>query len=179
MDGFEGTNSIVKGLVSTGLGQMISLVQQLLTQVNPVSDHNHFSFSNKQGQFPSWVKPGDRKLLQANGVAVDAVVAADGTGNYTKVMDAVKEAPDCSFRRFVIYIKRGVYNENVEIKKKKWNLMMIGDGMNATVISGNRSFIDGWTTFRSATFGKNTEHTSLPPPPFFFSIFSPYLHFGV
>ncbi|KAB1203939.1 Pectinesterase/pectinesterase inhibitor PPE8B [Morella rubra] len=30
--------------------------------------------------------------------------------------------------------------------------MMIGDGMNATVISGNRSFVDGWTTFHTATF---------------------------
>ena len=32
--------------------------------------------------------------------------------------------------------------------------MMIGDGMDATVISGNRSYVDGWTTFRSATFGR-------------------------
>ncbi|KAF2285108.1 hypothetical protein GH714_037916 [Hevea brasiliensis] len=30
--------------------------------------------------------------------------------------------------------------------------MMVGDGMGVTVISGNRSVIDGWTTFRSATF---------------------------
>ncbi|XP_061361268.1 pectinesterase/pectinesterase inhibitor PPE8B-like [Gastrolobium bilobum] len=150
MDGFEGTSGIVKGLVSTGLGQMISLLQELLTQVNPVSDH--FSFSTKQGHFPSWIKPRNRKLLQENGVHVDAVVAADGTGNFTKVRDAVLAAPDYSMKRYVIYIKRGVYMENVEIKKKKWNLMMIGDGMDATVISGNRSFIDGWTTFRSATF---------------------------
>ncbi|TKY72936.1 Pectinesterase/pectinesterase inhibitor PPE8B [Spatholobus suberectus] len=151
MDGFEGTNGIVKGLVSTGLGQVMTLLQQLLTQVNPVSDHFSFS-STQQGQFPSWVKPGDRKLLQANGAHVDAVVATDGTGNYTKVIDAVLAAPDYSMKRFVIYVKKGVYYENVEIKKKKWNLMMIGDGMDATVISGNRSFIDGWTTFRSATF---------------------------
>lgn len=33
MDGFDGTNGIVKGLVSTGLGQVMSLLQQLLTQV--------------------------------------------------------------------------------------------------------------------------------------------------
>ncbi|KAL2327526.1 hypothetical protein Fmac_020953 [Flemingia macrophylla] len=149
MDGFEGTNGIVKGLVSTGLGQVMALLQELLTQVNPVSDH--FSSSNK-GQFPTWVKQGDRKLLQANGVGADAVVAADGTGNYTKVMDAVTAAPNYSMRRFVIYVKKGVYHENVEIKKKKWNLMMVGDGMNATVVTGNRSFVDGWTTFRSATF---------------------------
>ncbi|PKI76022.1 hypothetical protein CRG98_003572 [Punica granatum] len=61
-------------------------------------------------------------------------------------------APDYITRRFVIYIKKGVYKENVEIKKKKWNIMMVGEGMDVTVISGNRSFIDGWTTFRSATF---------------------------
>ncbi|KAK7328633.1 hypothetical protein VNO77_22747 [Canavalia gladiata] len=151
MDGFEGTNGIAKDLVSSGLGQVMSLLQQLLTQVNPVSD-NFFSSNKQQGQFPSWVKPGERKLLQAYGVQVDAVVALDGSGNYTKVMDAVLAAPAYSMKRFVIHVKRGVYNENVEIKKKKWNIMMIGDGMDATIISGNRSFIDGWTTFRSATF---------------------------
>jgi len=156
MDGFDGTNGIVKGLVSSGLGQITSLLQQLLTQVNPIS--NNFPFSSTQGHFPSWVKPGDRKLLQANGVVMDAVVSADGTGDFTKVMDAVLAAPNYSMKRYVIFVKRGVYHENVEIKKKKWNLMMIGEGMNATVITGNRSFVDGWTTFRSATFGKNTPH---------------------
>jgi len=154
MDGFDGTNGIVKGLVSSGLGQVMSLLQQLLTQVNPVS--NHFPFPSTQGKFPSWVKPEDSKLLQANGVVVDAVVSTDGTGNFTKLMDAVMAAPNYSMKRYVIFVKRGVYHENVEIKKKKWNLMMIGEGISATVITGNRSFIDGWTTFRSATFGKNT-----------------------
>ncbi|CAJ1975702.1 unnamed protein product [Sphenostylis stenocarpa] len=150
MDGFDGTNGIVKDLVSSGLGQVMSLLQQLLTQVNPNS--NQFPSSSTQGQFPRWVKPGDRKLLQANGLVVDAVVSTDGTGNFTKLMDAVLAAPNYSMKRYVIYVKRGVYHENVEIKKKKWNLMMIGEGMDATIISGNRSYIDGWTTFRSATF---------------------------
>lgn len=158
MDGFDGTNGIVKGLVSTGLGQVMTLLQQLLTQVNPVSDN--FTFTSTRVKFPSWVKPGERKLLQANGVHADAVVTTDGTGNYTKLMDAVKDAPNYSMKRYVIYVKKGVYYENVEIKKKKWNLMIVGDGMNVTVISGNRSYVDGWTTFRSATFGNNTSpHT--------------------
>ncbi|XP_054821491.1 pectinesterase/pectinesterase inhibitor PPE8B-like [Prosopis cineraria] len=148
MDGFEGTDSIVSSLISSGLGQVTSLVQELLAQVHTVPDH----FSSRKSWFPSWIKPRDRKLLQANGVPVDVVVAADGTGNYTKVMDAVLAAPDYSMKRHVIYVKRGVYTENVEIKKKKWNLMMIGDGMDATIISSNRSFVDGWTTFRTATF---------------------------
>ncbi|KAI3972311.1 hypothetical protein MKX01_017915 [Papaver californicum] len=121
--------------------------------------------------FPSWMHIRDRRLLQLtsppppminnNGTAnatnygnmtINVVVAADGSGNFTKIMHAVAAAPDKSTNRFIIYIKRGIYEENVDIKKKKWNLMMIGDGMNATVITGNRSFIDGWTTFRTATF---------------------------
>ena len=153
-DGFDGTNSnIVKELVSGGLNQVTSLVQQLLSMVHPVSESPGRRLTSKD-QFPSWVESEDRKLLQANGVVVDAVVAADGSGNFTKVMDAVLAAPDYSLRRYVVYIKRGVYKENVEIKKKKWNLMFIGDGMDATVISGDRNYIDGWTTFRTATFGK-------------------------
>lgn len=148
-DGFEGTNSIVKGLVTGGLNQITSLVQNLLTQVDPSSVVYK---SKSKNQFPAWVKPKDRKVLEANGVSADVVVAQDGTGNFTKVMDAVMAAPEYSMRRFVIYIKRGIYHENVEIKKKRWNVMMVGDGMDATIISGNRSFIDGWTTFRSATF---------------------------
>ncbi|RVW44340.1 Pectinesterase/pectinesterase inhibitor PPE8B [Vitis vinifera] len=104
------------------------------------------------GDFPSWVGKHSRKLLQASSLSPDVTVAADGTGNYTTVMDAVQAAPDYSQNHYVIYIKQGIYRENVEIKKKKWNLMMVGDGMGATVITGNRSYIDGWTTYASATF---------------------------
>ncbi|KAJ4708726.1 Pectinesterase [Melia azedarach] len=166
IDGFEGTNSIVKTVVSGSLDQISSLVQELLTMVHPSPGQKPNGGGSKgggnggksghkltnNGKFPYWFKREDRKLLLLNGVAADVVVAADGTGNFTKVMDAVLAAPDYSMKRYVIYIKRGVYRENVEIKKKKWNLMMVGDGIDATIISGNRSFIDGWTTFRSATF---------------------------
>ncbi|XP_057985783.1 pectinesterase/pectinesterase inhibitor PPE8B isoform X2 [Hevea brasiliensis] len=159
IDGFEGTSSILKSLAAGGLNQITSLVQELLSKVDSKrnSKTNGVAFtgskSAKNDKFPSWIKHEDRKLLVINGVTPDAIVAADGTGNFTKIMDAVSAAPDYSMRRYVIYIKNGLYTEYVEIKKKKWNLMMVGDGMGATVISGNRNFIDGWTTFRSATFG--------------------------
>lgn len=104
-----------------------------------------------------WISAGERRLLEAplGDVTVNVTVAADGSGNFTSVMEAVAAAPDYSVLRYVIYVKKGVYNENVEIGKKKWNLMVIGDGIGVTVISGDRSFMDGWTTFRSATFGKD------------------------
>ncbi|KAM7459319.1 hypothetical protein LguiA_036313 [Lonicera macranthoides] len=116
---------------------------------------NNNNNDDDKDNYPYWVKPKDRRvlLLQApGGVLADVVVAADGSGNFTKVMDAILAAPDNSTRRYVIYVKKGVYQEYIDITKKKWNLMMIGDGIDATVITGNRSFIDGWTTYASATF---------------------------
>ncbi|XP_027066911.2 pectinesterase/pectinesterase inhibitor PPE8B [Coffea arabica] len=172
MEGFEGTNGIVKNLVAGSLNQLTSLVTDVLRMVHPIPDSKSNGgsggggggggggrtggrklTSRKEFEFPSWLKSTDRKLLQANGVQADVVVAQDGTGKFTSVNDAISAAPEQSTKRFVIYIKKGVYKEYIEISKKKPNIMLIGDGMDVTVISGNRSFIDGWTTYRSATFG--------------------------
>ncbi|KAD6795251.1 hypothetical protein E3N88_06147 [Mikania micrantha] len=165
MDGFEGTNSFVKTLVGGSLVQVTSLVREILGMVsqlpvvfstNEVIPPGRRKLRSLDGrlEFPEWLKAKDRKLLQATGgsIAVDAVVAADGSGDFTRVMDAVSNVPDYNDRRYVIYVKKGVYPEYVEISKKKTNIMMVGDGMNLTVITGNRNFIDGWTTYRSATF---------------------------
>ncbi|GAY62349.1 hypothetical protein CUMW_217100 [Citrus unshiu] len=51
----------------------------------------------------------DGKLLLVNEVQADVVVVADGTGNFTKIMDAVLAAEDYSTKRFVIYIKRDLF----------------------------------------------------------------------
>jgi pectinesterase len=106
--------------------------------------------------FPRWVRPGDRRLLQApaSGITPDAVVAKDGSGQYTTVSAAVAAAPTGSKKRYVIYIKAGAYMENVEVGKKHTNLMFVGDGIGKTVIKASRNVVDGSTTFRSATVGK-------------------------
>lgn len=175
-EGFDGTNGLVKNLVAGSLNQVTSLVRDILLMVRPVPKKNVFpseanarrgkpwQFSRERkltsdnNSFPSWIKRKDRRLLQASsptkGVVTDVVVALDGTGNFTRIKDAIDAAPQLSTKRFVIYIKKGIYKEYVEISKKKWNIMMIGDGIDLTIISGNRNFIDGWTTYRSATFGK-------------------------
>lgn len=159
MEGFEGTNGIVKGLVTGSLNQITSLVTDVLRMVHPIPDFNsNGGFTGGRNlvnpeKYPNWLKYKDTKLVQTSiGVEADVVVAQDGTGNFTNINDAIAAAPERSIKRFVIYIKKGVYKEYVEISKKKWNIMLIGDGMDATIVSGNRSFIDGWTTYRSATF---------------------------
>lgn len=74
---------------------------------------------------------------------------------FTTLSDAIEVVVDYSTNRTVIYVKKGVYNEYLEVRKKKWYVMLVGDGMNVTVISGNHSFIGGWTTYRSVTFGNS------------------------
>ncbi|XP_051138252.1 pectinesterase-like [Andrographis paniculata] len=103
---------------------------------------------------PGWVSAKDRKLLQtpSSKINADAVVAKDGTGKYKTIKAALKAVPEKSKKRFVIYVKKGVYVENVRVEKKQWNVMMIGDGRNSTIVSGSLNFVDGTPTFQSATF---------------------------
>ncbi|XP_016476536.1 putative pectinesterase/pectinesterase inhibitor 46 [Nicotiana tabacum] len=111
---------------------------------------------NFDGDFPSWMGSNDRKLLQSskgkNSTKVDVVVAKDGSGDFITISKALKAVPEKSNKRFVIYVKKGVYVENVRVEKKKWNVMMIGDGMDATIVSGSLNFVDGTPTFQTATF---------------------------
>ncbi|KAH6787574.1 Plant invertase/pectin methylesterase inhibitor superfamily [Perilla frutescens var. hirtella] len=103
----------------------------------------------------------NRRLLQAddsgNQVVVSniTVVSQDGSWNFTSINDAVNAAPnntDGSNGYFLIYVTAGVYEEYVSIPKNKKYLMMVGAGINETIITGNRSVVDGWTTFNCSTF---------------------------
>ncbi|CAB4291853.1 unnamed protein product [Prunus armeniaca] len=102
-----------------------------------------------------------RKMLQTetedDGVLVSEVVTVsqNGTGNFSTINDAIAAAPNNSASTdgyFLIYVTAGVYEEYVSIAKNKRYLMMVGDGINQTILTGNRSVVDGWTTFNSATF---------------------------
>lgn len=85
----------------------------------------------------------------------DIVVAKDGSGKYRTISEALKHVADKSKKRVVIYVKKGIYYENVRVEKTKWNVMIIGDGMTSSVVSGKLNFVDGTPTFSSATFGKS------------------------
>ncbi|KAL5728192.1 pectinesterase [Ranunculus cassubicifolius] len=105
------------------------------------------------GGFPDWVNPGDRKLLQAAAPKANLVVAKDGSGNFR----TVKQAFDAAAKRkgtgrFVIYVKAGVYSENVVAGSKVKNVMLVGDGIGKTILTGSKSVGGGSTTFASATF---------------------------
>uniref|UniRef100_A0A0E0AW35 Pectinesterase n=1 Tax=Oryza glumipatula TaxID=40148 RepID=A0A0E0AW35_9ORYZ len=162
-EGLDDTGSVLGSLVGTALQTVTSLLTDGLGQVAAGEASIAWSSSRRGlaegGGAPHWLGARERRLLQMpvgpGGMPVDAVVAKDGSGNYTTVSAAVDAAPTESASRYVIYVKKGVYKETVDIKKKKWNLMLVGDGMGVTVISGHRNYVDGYTTFRSATVAVN------------------------
>ncbi|OIW00947.1 hypothetical protein TanjilG_10025 [Lupinus angustifolius] len=138
-----GVSDYVLPLLSNNVTKLISNTLSL----NKVPDQQQ---SYKDG-FPTWVKPGDRKLLQSSSAASKAnvVVAKDGSGKYTTIKAAIDAAPKSSSTRYIIYVKTGTYNEQVEISGK--NIMLVGDGIGKTIITGSKSVGGGSTTFKSAT----------------------------
>jgi pectinesterase len=119
--------------------------------------------SNKARAIYDSARHHGRKLLQTVGVEDSVVVSdivvvsQDGSGNFTTINDAIAAAPNntvASDGYFFIFISKGVYQEYVSIPKNKKYLMMVGEGINQTVITGDHNVADGFTTFNSATFGK-------------------------
>ncbi|WCJ19054.1 Plant invertase/pectin methylesterase inhibitor superfamily [Euphorbia peplus] len=100
--------------------------------------------------------------LDANGILINdtVVVSQYGTDNFTSIGDAIRIAPNNTKAEdgyFVIYVRQGYYEEYVIVPKNKKNILLIGDGINQTIITGNHSVIDGWTTFNSSTFAVSGE----------------------
>ncbi|KAK6794009.1 hypothetical protein RDI58_007462 [Solanum bulbocastanum] len=84
------------------------------------------------------------------------VCKADAGGcDFETVQQAVNAAPENEVaRRFVIWIKNGLYEEIVRVPLEKRNLVFLGDGMGKTVITGSRNVGQlGVSTYDSATVG--------------------------
>ncbi|KAK4492598.1 hypothetical protein RD792_003416 [Penstemon davidsonii] len=156
LDGFaysrNNTRGFIQGSVkkiSKHFSNSLAMVKKLKKRSNKTTS---FYGKTKNG-YPTWMKKIDRRLLQltVNKTRFDLVVAKDGSGNFTTINEALMVAPNNSDTRFVIYIKTGAYYEYIEVDRRKTMIMFLGDGIGKTLIKGNRSVVDGWTTFRSST----------------------------
>ncbi|KAL8200172.1 hypothetical protein R6Q57_011511 [Mikania cordata] len=134
----------------------LAIIKGFSSVTNSYNRRRLMSIAAGSNDLPEWLSVKDRKLLQKTkshaGTNADVVVAQDGSGKYRKISDALKTVPEKSKKRFVIYVKKGVYYENVRIEKQMWNVMIIGDGMDSTIVSGSLNVVDGTPTFQSATF---------------------------
>ncbi|XVF49345.1 hypothetical protein PTKIN_Ptkin04bG0004200 [Pterospermum kingtungense] len=132
---------------------MSNNVSKLISNTLALNNNASFVPQTYKHGFPSWLSAGDRKLLQlSSSPTPDLVVAQDGSGNHRTIKEALDAASKRSGNgRFVIHVKSGVYMENLEIGNKLKNIMLVGDGLRNTIITGSRSIGGGSTTFNSAT----------------------------
>ncbi|KAL3807380.1 hypothetical protein ACJIZ3_000432 [Penstemon smallii] len=54
--------------------------------------------------------------------------------------------------RYLIYVKTGIYKENVLVTQQMVNITMYGDGYKRSIITGNKNFKDGFQLPDTATF---------------------------
>lgn len=96
-----------------------------------------------------------RRLLQSTDLrkVANIVVAKDGSGKYRTIKRALQDVPEKSDKRTIIYVKKGVYFENVKVEKTMWNVVVVGDGEGKSIVSGRLNAVDGTPTFKTATFG--------------------------
>ncbi|KAL5206515.1 hypothetical protein ABZP36_034724 [Zizania latifolia] len=112
---------------------------------------------------PEWVPDGDRRVLKGGGfknnLTPNVIVAKDGSGKFKTINEALSAMPKTYSGRYVIYVKEGVYAEYLTITKAMANVTMYGDGARKSVVTGSKNFVDGFTTFKTATFSKNDDIT--------------------
>ncbi|CAN6900184.1 unnamed protein product [Brassica oleracea] len=137
-----------------------------LRKLNPLQALNPFGkledrHLSEEGGFPRWVTTHSRRLLAARGrrISANVVVAKDGSGKCKTIEQALAMVPMKNRRKFVIYIKQGVYKEKIEVTKKMKNVMFVGDGPTKTIITGNVAFLpDRIGTYRTSTFAVNGDY---------------------
>ncbi|XVF31408.1 hypothetical protein REPUB_Repub16aG0143400 [Reevesia pubescens] len=124
-----------------------------LMEETPVVGHAEFEIQAQPGQLI-------RRLMAAHPSRFkpDIVVAKDGSGNFTTIKAALSHIPLNATKPFVIYIKEGVYNENLEFGYMMINVALIGDGKEKTRITGSLNNADGVPTFKTATVAVNGDN---------------------
>ena len=65
----------------------------------------------------------------------DYTVAQDGSGDFTKVQDAVDIIPHLRKNRTVVFIKKGVYKEKLMLPPTKINVTFIGEEVTETILT--------------------------------------------
>ncbi|KAI4352785.1 hypothetical protein L6164_007005 [Bauhinia variegata] len=131
--------------------------QRRLLQENAEGDLDLEDNVLGHGEIPLWVGGGIRRRLLEDKVPglgkrkADVVVAKDGSGMVSSISEALAKVPTKMKQPFIIYVKEGIYNEYVTIGKKMTGVVMVGEGPYKTRITGNKNFIDGVNTFKTAT----------------------------
>lgn len=67
----------------------------------------------------------------------DVIVAADGSGDYTSVQEAISRAPMRTGKndpRWIIHVKPGTYRERIHVQRERGNILVRGEDAARTII---------------------------------------------
>lgn len=67
-------------------------------------------------------------------------VAQDGSGDFTKIQDAVNASPSFPYEKVTIFIKNGTYTEKVRVPEWNTNLAFVGESKEKTIIAFDDNF---------------------------------------
>lgn len=73
--------------------------------------------------------------FQKTTAAYDFVVAADRSGDFHKVQDAIDAVPDFRKKRTTIFIRNGTYKEKLILPASKTNVTLIGEDKSKTILT--------------------------------------------
>jgi pectinesterase len=65
----------------------------------------------------------------------DYVVAADGSGDFARIQEAIDAVPHLRANRTVIFIKKGTYKEKLLLPSTKTNVTFIGEDVHTTILT--------------------------------------------
>ncbi|CAK8572492.1 unnamed protein product [Lathyrus sativus] len=169
VDGFENTTTDAGKKMKEILTSSMHMSSNALAIISDFADtFDNWNTSNLFGQrrlldsdTPSWVSE-HRMLFDAKTSSFkrkpNVTVALDGTGDVKTINEALLKVPEKSEKPFIIYIKEGVYNEYVEVNKKMTYVVFVGDGGQKSRITGNKNFIDGVNTYKTASVAIQGDH---------------------
>ncbi|XP_047314152.1 pectinesterase-like [Impatiens glandulifera] len=144
-NGLAMVNEIAHALSSLNLDELQGMNRRLLFDQDLTVGHD---------EIPFWVDGGKRRLLSSkliDNLKPNMVVAKDGSGKYTNITAALLDIPRNSDDTFVLYIKEGIYDEKIQVDRNLTHLVMYGDGPTKTRVRGRLNWIDGVSTFHTAT----------------------------
>ncbi|OMO82259.1 Pectinesterase, catalytic [Corchorus olitorius] len=164
LDGFEKDNSM-RPMMENGIIDASQLTANALAIVTKLGDILSklgldfkiptFKRRLMSSEYPEWFSASDRKLLgriDNSRLKPNAVVAKDGSGQFKTIGEALAAAPKNNPNRHIIYVKAGIYDEYITIDKKTINILMYGDGPRKTIVTGHKNYVDGTSTWQTATF---------------------------
>ncbi|HTO03717.1 MAG TPA: pectinesterase family protein, partial [Opitutus sp.] len=70
----------------------------------------------------------------------DAIVALDGSGQFTSLQEAISAAPMCTdpaTPRWLILVKPGTYSERIYVQRERGNIHVLGENAATTIITYN------------------------------------------